>query len=190
MTARRIALAAFLTALWFGASVRAREIVALEIVPLLEYRDLSTSCSNTALPRVMRFEADVTPDDTVRRAMISRDGDSPTKKIELASAVAAAIELHRDVHGRAWIRRLPADASLIFWFFFHSSNEVFASCRPPMRLISVSPALVDFDFSIDTVQEVPGYSVSPSMKFHGRRVDGSLYESALGFEQRQRKDRT
>ncbi len=162
---------------------QAAEIVWLELVGYLSYRDLGTYCYTDPLGGVrLHLSLEIEGNEVTRANLVKSSASSFKQSFALGGDEAAGIRLHRDPYGRFWVTDLPLSSRAVAWTLARMEDML---CKVPQSVQTVSPSPLLFPFSLEPLTAGGVYLRSPVVKMQGQLVGGRAFSAELRFAQSQ-----
>lgn len=161
----------------------AGEVTWLRIDSHMEYRDLTTTCSNEPFGAQLFFAVETEGGAPLRANFVKSPGMPwMTQSIPFSADELQGLKLHRDEVGRYWLKRVSVSQRLAAWLVPYSA--VSTLCRVPEGIATAEPAPIDLEFEVSGLSPGNQMSRTPWIKFGGLRVDNMPYNVDLSLTQR------
>lgn len=165
--------------------VQAKEVVWLELTPIMTYRDLTMSCKTDGYYGHY-FGAEV-DGEFASSAVIRAGGFEPFyRNVTLKADELKELRFEKDSFGRTWVTQFKLGARVLGWLLQNSGSSL-DGCTPTQPLVTIGPGAFSFDFKIDSLGAGIRQIESSFGRFSGTRKDGRAYEASLYFRQTQYK---
>lgn len=162
-----------LAILFTSSSGFAVSFLGVDLEPRFAYEDLDNYCTVDGPWLYISLTGSIVDGKLVNATLTSTD-----QTFALVADEYSQIEVQADALGQYHVTKLPLNARVLNWVFFHLDGWV-GSCHPSQGLGTIAP--YGFTYVFSQGDSTDYYSVT--QRFKGTRADGTPYALKLGFTQ-------
>ncbi len=182
----RMALIPLLVGLLFNRAGLGSDVVWFKFIPSFSYKDISTFCSNTQLPKPLYLGVEVEGTQLISASLKNDTFELGTDRIQFFAEELSGIVFHPDSFNRLWIKSLALSDRLLKWVMANASYTI-NECAPTQPIMTIFPTQFIFTFNVNGLGESVLFSESQLGTFKGQRKDGGSYVATIQWKQKQYK---